>query len=185
MRKTVPIAILGHFGRLGLPGRPGGRACGQGGQAGPWRSGCRSVRSGQGWPLRVGRQAQLFRRRQFLAGDEPGGRRSQRQPGTPPPGVGRSAKTGRSQFPGDGLFRRPQYRTLPDCPRLDGIPRRVQHRVLDGLDYFLAEMGKRDMKAVMVLNNFWQWSGGMGQYVSWHENRPSHIRATTTSSWNT
>jgi len=22
---------------------------------------------------------------------------------------------------------------------------------------------------VMVLNNYWQWSGGMGQYVSWHE----------------
>jgi mannan endo-1,4-beta-mannosidase len=24
----------------------------------------------------------------------------------------------------------------------------------------------------MVLNNYWQWSGGMGQYVSWHEKSP-------------
>jgi mannan endo-1,4-beta-mannosidase len=44
--------------------------------------------------------------------------------------------------------------------------------VLDGLDYLLSEMGKRNMKAVMVLNNYWQWSGGMGQYVSWHEKTP-------------
>ncbi|HTX90640.1 MAG TPA: beta-mannosidase [Anaerolineales bacterium] len=44
--------------------------------------------------------------------------------------------------------------------------------VLDGLDYLIAEMGKRNMKAVMVLNNYWQWSGGMGQYVSWAEKSP-------------
>jgi mannan endo-1,4-beta-mannosidase len=44
--------------------------------------------------------------------------------------------------------------------------------VLDGLDFLLAEMGKRNMKAVMVLNNYWQWSGGMAQYVSWSENSP-------------
>ncbi len=36
-----------------------------------------------------------------------------------------------------------------------------------GLDYLLNEMGKRDMKAVMVLNNYWQWSGGMSQYMNW------------------
>jgi mannan endo-1,4-beta-mannosidase len=28
------------------------------------------------------------------------------------------------------------------------------------------------MRAVMVLNNYWQWSGGMAQYVSWHERTP-------------
>jgi mannan endo-1,4-beta-mannosidase len=44
--------------------------------------------------------------------------------------------------------------------------------VFAGLDYLLAQMGKRGMKAVMVLNNYWQWSGGMGQYVSWHEKSP-------------
>ncbi|MBP1660575.1 MAG: mannanase, partial [Candidatus Aminicenantes bacterium] len=44
--------------------------------------------------------------------------------------------------------------------------------VLDGLDFLLAEMGRRGLRAVMVLNNFWQWSGGMAQYVSWHEKTP-------------
>lgn len=39
--------------------------------------------------------------------------------------------------------------------------------ILIGLDYFLSEMAKRDMKAVIFLNNFWEWSGGMGTYLSW------------------
>lgn len=39
--------------------------------------------------------------------------------------------------------------------------------LLVGLDFVLAEMAKRDMKAVLYLNNFWQWSGGMSQYVAW------------------
>lgn len=37
--------------------------------------------------------------------------------------------------------------------------------LLDGLDYCLAEMGKRDMKAVLYLTNFWEWSGGMMTYL--------------------
>jgi mannan endo-1,4-beta-mannosidase len=28
-------------------------------------------------------------------------------------------------------------------------------------------MGKRNLKAVIYLNNFWEWSGGMGTYLSW------------------
>jgi mannan endo-1,4-beta-mannosidase len=39
--------------------------------------------------------------------------------------------------------------------------------LLRGLDFTLAEMGKRGMKAVIYLTNFWPWSGGMSQYVSW------------------
>ena len=39
--------------------------------------------------------------------------------------------------------------------------------LLRGLDVLLAEMGQRDMKAVIYLNNFWEWSGGMGTYLSW------------------
>lgn len=57
-------------------------------------------------------------------------------------------------------------------PALMEAPGKYNQSVLDGLDYLLAEMGQRGMKAVMVLNNFWQWSGGMGQYVSWHEKSP-------------
>lgn len=40
-------------------------------------------------------------------------------------------------------------------------------KILSGLDFVLAEMGKRNMKAVICLNNFFYWSGGMSQYVSW------------------
>lgn len=39
--------------------------------------------------------------------------------------------------------------------------------LLTGLDFLLSEMGKRNMKAVLVLNNYWQWSGGMAQYTNW------------------
>ena len=39
--------------------------------------------------------------------------------------------------------------------------------LLEGLDFAMAEIGKRNMHAVIYLNNFWQWSGGMAQYVNW------------------
>jgi mannan endo-1,4-beta-mannosidase len=57
-------------------------------------------------------------------------------------------------------------------PALMDSPGVYDQSVLDGLDYLIAQMGKRGMKAVLVLNNFWQWSGGMGQYVSWQEKTP-------------
>lgn len=41
-----------------------------------------------------------------------------------------------------------------------------------GLDYLLAEMGKRDMKAVIFLNNYWEWSGGMSTYNGWFGDGP-------------
>jgi len=34
-----------------------------------------------------------------------------------------------------------------------------------GLDYCMAELAKRDLKAVLYLTNFWEWSGGMGSYL--------------------
>ncbi|HEY0282252.1 MAG TPA: beta-mannosidase [Rhizomicrobium sp.] len=40
-------------------------------------------------------------------------------------------------------------------------------RLLKGLDFLLAEMGKRQLKAVVFLNNFWEWSGGMMTYLYW------------------
>lgn len=50
--------------------------------------------------------------------------------------------------------------------------------LLQGLDFLLAEMARRDMKAVLVLNNFFQWSGGMAQYVSWATGTPIPYPAT-------
>ncbi len=40
--------------------------------------------------------------------------------------------------------------------------------LFDGLDFFLAELGKRDMYAVLYLTNNWEWSGGMSQYLEWN-----------------
>ena len=39
--------------------------------------------------------------------------------------------------------------------------------VFKGLDLFLDELDQRGIRAIMVLNNYWEWTGGMGQYVSW------------------
>lgn len=39
--------------------------------------------------------------------------------------------------------------------------------ILQGLDFLLVEMQKRDMHAVVCLSNFWYWSGGLSQYLSW------------------
>lgn len=57
-------------------------------------------------------------------------------------------------------------------PAFMTAPGEYDEQLLQGLDYLLVEMGKRDMKAVLYLNNFWQWSGGMSQYVSWATGEP-------------
>lgn len=44
--------------------------------------------------------------------------------------------------------------------------------LLKGLDVLLAEMARRDMKAVIYLNNFWDWSGGMPAYLNWAGDGP-------------
>ncbi|NJK94234.1 MAG: cellulase family glycosylhydrolase [Bacteroidales bacterium] len=54
--------------------------------------------------------------------------------------------------------------------------------LLDGLDFLLAEMGKRKIYGVLFLNNFWQWSGGMSQYVSWTDG--SEMIDPTQGDWN-
>jgi len=52
-------------------------------------------------------------------------------------------------------------------PPIQPEPGQYDERILQGLDFLLVEMARRDMKAVIYLNNFWVWSGGMSQYVSW------------------
>lgn len=46
-------------------------------------------------------------------------------------------------------------------------PHNDNENLLAGLDFCLAEMAKRDMKAILFLSNYWQWSGGFAQYVRW------------------
>lgn len=60
----------------------------------------------------------------------------------------------------------------------DGIPTRVEptlqkeagvynEDIFRGLDRLLVELAERDMKAVLYLNNSWEWSGGYGMYLEW------------------
>ncbi len=51
-------------------------------------------------------------------------------------------------------------------------PGLLDETLMRGLDFLLAEMGKRQMKAVVVLTNFWPWSGGFAQYVRWFGGGP-------------
>lgn len=44
--------------------------------------------------------------------------------------------------------------------------------LLEGLDYLLAQMAERRMHAVLYLNNYWQWTGGMAQYNVWAGDGP-------------
>ena len=37
--------------------------------------------------------------------------------------------------------------------------------LFEGLDYCMAALAERDMKAVLYLTNFWEWSGGMMTYL--------------------
>ena len=50
-------------------------------------------------------------------------------------------------------------------PTLQEAPGVYNDTILAGLDYLLQEMGERGMKAVLYLNNSWEWSGGYGFYL--------------------
>lgn len=52
-------------------------------------------------------------------------------------------------------------------PTLQTAPGVYNDAQLDGLDYLLSEMEKRGMKAVIYLNNSWEWSGGYTTYLEW------------------
>ena len=48
----------------------------------------------------------------------------------------------------------------------------VDENLLIGLDVLLDEMRQREMKAVIFLNNYWEWSGGMSTYNGWFGDGP-------------
>ncbi len=50
-------------------------------------------------------------------------------------------------------------------PTLQQAPGVYNDTILAGLDYLLAELGKRHMVAVLYLNNSWEWSGGYSFYL--------------------
>ncbi len=46
-------------------------------------------------------------------------------------------------------------------------PHDYDEALLAGLDFCLAEMAKRDMRAILFVSNYWQWSGSFAEYVRW------------------
>ncbi len=56
------------------------------------------------------------------------------------------------------------HTATPSILRGPGV---VDDTLLQGLDFLLAEMAKRDMHAVIYLSNYWEWSGGFYQYNLW------------------
>jgi len=69
-------------------------------------------------------------------------------------------------------------------PTLQTAAGKYNDDLLDGLDFLLSEMSKRQMVAVIFLNNSWEWSGGYGQYLNWngYGNIPNpHVEPNT---WN-
>lgn len=53
-------------------------------------------------------------------------------------------------------------------PPLQTAPGVFKVERLEGLDFLLSEMDKRNMKAVIFLSNNWEWSGGFLQYLNWN-----------------
>ncbi len=60
-------------------------------------------------------------------------------------------------------------------PALQTAPGVFNDSLLRGLDFLLAEMGRRNMKAVLFLSNNWEWTGGFLQYVNWFGLVPDSI----------
>ena len=52
-------------------------------------------------------------------------------------------------------------------PSIQIKPGIYNENLLEGLDFLLSEMQKRNMHAVIFLNNYWEWSGGMVVYNNW------------------
>lgn len=57
------------------------------------------------------------------------------------------------------------YTVTPALQRQRGV---YDEALLDGLDFVLFEMAKRNLSAVLYLNNNWEWSGGMAKYLEWN-----------------
>lgn len=60
-------------------------------------------------------------------------------------------------------------------PTLQKQPCVYNDTIFAGLDYLLVEMAKRDMQAVLYVNNTWEWSGGFGVYLEWAGAGPALI----------
>jgi mannan endo-1,4-beta-mannosidase len=60
---------------------------------------------------------------------------------------------------------------------------KYNENILTGLDYFLQELSKRQMTAILYLTNNWQWSGGFDQYLQWNGYGPGPLPNTPDYTW--
>lgn len=74
------------------------------------------------------------------------------------------------------------YRVTPALMPMPGV---YNEQIFKGLDTFLNELSLRGIRAVMVLNNYWEWTGGMGQYVSWSDGSKIPYRLDPGGDYNT
>jgi len=68
-------------------------------------------------------------------------------------------------------------------PAIQIEPGVYDENLLEGLDFLLNEMKEREMHAVLFLNNYWEWSGGMSQYNAWVNGGRAVDPEDTTYGW--
>lgn len=68
-------------------------------------------------------------------------------------------------------------------PPLQVAPGEYDEAVLDGLDYLISAAGRRGLRVVVCLNNYWFWSGGMAAYLAWHGEGPVPYPLAPGGSW--
>jgi mannan endo-1,4-beta-mannosidase len=68
-------------------------------------------------------------------------------------------------------------------PALQLSPGEYNEELLDGLDFLLSEMKKRNQYAILFINNAWDWSGGYAQYMNWITGRPIPYPSVAPHTW--
>ena len=53
------------------------------------------------------------------------------------------------------------------APSIHASPGRYDAAGVAGVLRFAEELRRRQVYGIFTLNNFWPWSGGMGQYLAW------------------
>ena len=81
----------------------------------------------------------------------------------------------------EGLSHGYKYRVLQP---LQTEPGKFDENIAVGLDYLLAELDKRQMKAVLHFTNTWEWSGGLSQYLEWNGYPNQPLPKDPDYSWN-
>ena len=81
----------------------------------------------------------------------------------------------------EGLTHGYQYRVLQP---LQPEPGKFDEKIAQGLDYLLAELAKREMKAILHFTNTWEWSGGLGQYLEWNGYQGQPLPKNPDYDWN-